>query len=487
MNKQTTKRSLLASVMALVLCVIMLVGTTFAWFTDTASTGVNKIQAGNLKMEVSYKNTKDGEFAKVSKETPVLNNSALWEPGHVEFAVLKVKNVGTLALKYKLGINIASETPSYNASNQKFYLSDYIQFAVVDGDQSDKTRADLVAAAEAAGSKLIKEGYTVDGIALKAEKDTNEALKNEKTVTLVVWMPESVGNEANYSSKYAPVINLGIDVAATQYNYENDSFGNTYDENAPYAAAASTARELTSAVKKGGYVVLEKDIDLGTYGLSVPEGTDVTINLNGKTVTTTSSQNSFIIVKKGAKLTISGGTVEASKYVFESDGGEIIVNSGNYTAQETVCAVKNAGKLTINGGTFTAKDNCVIATNGNIENAGSEITINGGVFNANIQSNGYIACGVYVANKDTVKINAGTFNVTNGIGVMMRAGNTTIGKDVVINLTSDGTVTAGKVADAALQINVGAHLVSDTASHYPGLDDTFSITNNSNYALVEYK
>ena len=51
-NKRATKRALLTSVMALVMCVVMLVGTTFAWFTDTASTGVNKIVAGNLKVDI---------------------------------------------------------------------------------------------------------------------------------------------------------------------------------------------------------------------------------------------------------------------------------------------------------------------------------------------------------------------------------------------------------------------------------------------------
>ena len=130
-NKRATKRALLTSVMALVMCVVMLVGTTFAWFTDTASTGVNKIQAGNLKMEVSYKNTSDGEFKTLNENTNVFMENALWEPGHVEFAVLNVKNIGTLALKYKLGINIANEVGSTNVDGNAFNLSDYIRFAVL--------------------------------------------------------------------------------------------------------------------------------------------------------------------------------------------------------------------------------------------------------------------------------------------------------------------------------------------------------------------
>ena len=52
MKKNTTKRSLLASLLALVMCVTMLVGTTFAWFTDSASTSVSKIEAGRLKVDI---------------------------------------------------------------------------------------------------------------------------------------------------------------------------------------------------------------------------------------------------------------------------------------------------------------------------------------------------------------------------------------------------------------------------------------------------
>ena len=159
-NKRATKRALLTSVMALVMCVVMLVGTTFAWFTDTASTGVNKIQAGNLDIELAYKNTyipdgtptTDDGFASVTKETEVFDAEALWEPGHVEYVVLKIRNAGTLALKYKLGINIANETGSTNVYGNQFNLSNYIKFAVLEGDKTegDFDRDALVTAAAAA-------------------------------------------------------------------------------------------------------------------------------------------------------------------------------------------------------------------------------------------------------------------------------------------------------------------------------------------------
>ena len=248
-TKKATKRALLTSVMALVMCVVMLVGTTFAWFTDTASTAVNKIQAGNLKMEVTYKNTVGGNFETVDKETPVFNNNALWEPGHVEYVVLKVRNAGSLALKYKLGINIANEVGSTNVDGNAFNLSDYIKFAVIEGDATENgiERAALVAAAENAGSKLINEGYSKE-----SHLDTKDA---NETVTLVVWMPTDVGNEANHKTgAAAPTIDLGIKVDATQYTYEYDSYGNDYD-------AGAAASELKQGVTIGGIAGVAESYD----------------------------------------------------------------------------------------------------------------------------------------------------------------------------------------------------------------------------------
>ena len=54
MSSKNTKRALVSSALAMLVCVALLIGTTFAWFTDTASTGVNKIQSGSLDVELEY-------------------------------------------------------------------------------------------------------------------------------------------------------------------------------------------------------------------------------------------------------------------------------------------------------------------------------------------------------------------------------------------------------------------------------------------------
>ena len=359
-NKRATKRALLTSVTALAMCVVMLVGTTFAWFTDTASTGVNKIQAGNLKMEITYKNAEtlnnsltDTKFEPVTKETPVFNNNAFWEPGHVEFAVLNVKNIGTLALKYKLGINIASETGSTNVYGNKFELSNYIKFAVIDGDQSNLGRDKLVA--EAGAGTVLNAGYTdEDHHLVPAAKADGATTFSEKTVTLVVWMPKSVGNEANYKVAEgitAPSIDLGINVVATQYTYEKDSFDDQYDKDATYPVIVSNQQQANDAITKA----TDKKVNI-----SIASGQTITLD-NGianegtraRDVTFVGDGTQTVDVVKNA-ITAEGGELNyqrGSTFTFEN----LTIQAGGGSFDGIVCdelTYKNCtikGKLTLYG------------------------------------------------------------------------------------------------------------------------------------------
>ena len=490
-NKRATKRALLTSVMALVMCVVMLVGTTFAWFTDTASTGVNKIQAGNLKMEVTYKNTVGGGFKEVDKATPVFNNDALWEPGHVEFAVLNVKNIGTLALKYKLGINIASETGSTNVYGNGFKLSDYIKFAVIDGESNNLSDRDkLVAEAEKSESvAALNAGYTKENHLLAGTTD------NEKVVTLVVWMPKSVGNEANYKVAEgitAPSIDLGINVVATQLTYENDSFGNEYDEDAEYPISVTTGDELQAIVSNATApvnIVLTNSIT--TNNFVIPEDKDVTLDLNGRTVT---NAGSHTILNKG-HLTLTDSSADKSGQIISLKGNTAALRNGDNAVcvveggtisrdganGNTWHVVENFGKMIFNGGKVVLKNgNGFAITNGwNYFDPGASTThavmeINAleldtdssGIKNCRYGdltvndvtvtstgywalSNDYLGTAVInggtltsssfkaVSNGAAMTVNGGTFNGTQGFFVQSYATSTVLNGGTFANMTVD--------------------------------------------------
>ena len=392
-NSKSTRRALLTSVLALLMCVTMLVGASFAWFTDTASTGVNKIQAGNLDIELAYKNsTTGGEFKKADKSTPVFDNNALWEPGHVEYVVLKVSNAGSLALKYKLGINIASETGSTNVDGKAFKLSDYIRFAVLDGDKTEGgvDRDALVAAA--GNGAALNAGYTAENHLMATGTDNSQ-----KVVTLVVWMPTTVGNEANYKKgAAAPSINLGINVVATQDTVENDSFDNRYDAKATYLAEDQTG--LVTLLNGGNAVTLGKDI-APTETITVSGKVKSTLDLDGKTLANTEgiwSDNNWSLVsaQNGANLTITGNGTFAAKandcYAVDvRDGSTVTITSGTFNGNIHAVYVLE-GTAIIQGGFYSVQQkypdsakadefvlNCYDA---NRANGTAKIIVTGGTF-----------------------------------------------------------------------------------------------------------
>ena len=462
-NKKATKRALLTSVMALVMCVVMLAGTTFAWFTDTASTGVNKIQAGNLKMEVTYKNTVDGAFTEVSKETPVFNNDARWEPGHVEFAVLNVKNIGTLALKYKLGINIASETGSTNVYGNNFELSDYIKFAVIDGDQSKLGRDALVA--KAGAGTVLNAGYTdEDHHLVPVDKEAGEDASS-KTVTLVVWMPKSVGNEANYDATVAeaPVINLGINVVATQYTYESDSFDEKYDKDATYPVIVSNQQQANDAITNAA----DKKVNI-----SIASGQTITLDsgiahdgTKSRDVAFVGDGSQTVDVVKNAVNTNEGEELNyqrGSSFTFEN----LTIQAGSTPYGGIVCdelTYKNCtikGKLTLYGkatfincvfentmanqysiwtwgGTDVTFENCTFNTNGKAillfgEEKTTNLTVNNCIFND--RNNG-------AAGKAAIEIGEANYGKHNNFTVVING--STVASGFAVN--SEGTSTNSKL------------------------------------------
>ena len=156
-RKNATRKALLLSVISLLLCCTMLVGTTFAWFTDSVTSGKNQIVAGNLDIELDYWN--GTEWKTVNGATELFTGN-LWEPGHTEVVYLKMANKGTLALKYNLGINIVSETEGTNVKNETFKLSDYIYMGVVENAEPTYTsRAAAIEAAKNGVNGIISTAY----------------------------------------------------------------------------------------------------------------------------------------------------------------------------------------------------------------------------------------------------------------------------------------------------------------------------------------
>ena len=235
-NQKATRRALLTSVMALVMCVVMLVGTTFAWFTDTASTAVNKIQAGNLDVDIVGEDGKTLDGKTLNFKDANNNTDILWEPGATFFTQgFKIVNKGNLALKYKVVV-------SGTTGDAKLLKA--IDFAFV----TDNTTPDANPESFANEGKLLKQN--------------DSAPANNGVYYLRGHMKEEAGNEY----KDLTLDGISITVYATQYTYEKDSFDDQYDANAGKDTAYYTLAEFNALTE-------------------IPEGVKtVYVNLSGKSL-----------------------------------------------------------------------------------------------------------------------------------------------------------------------------------------------------------
>ncbi len=227
---KTTKRALLASTLSLILCVSMLIGTTYAWFTDKATTGVNNIVAGNLDIALYNGVVADGAISysnEVTASTKLFQENALWEPGYTEVAYLKVENKGNLALKYRLTVNVIKEVIGKNKDGGDIKLSEVLKYDLVEIGATDFF-ADRAAAQGAIEDEKNLATETVEGHMIAGAP--------AKYYALIVYMPTAVGNDANHNGTDIPSLQLGVNLVATQDTVEYDSFNNTYDDLAQYPA-----------------------------------------------------------------------------------------------------------------------------------------------------------------------------------------------------------------------------------------------------------
>ncbi len=253
-----------------------------------------------------------------------------------------------------------------------------------------------------------------------------------------------------------------------------------------------TAEQLAAAVAvDNSYIVLTEDIS-GPLSFTVAK--NVVIDLNGHTMSTTAA-NAVIIANNGANVVVKNGKVISPAGALASaNKATLTVEDLDVTAREYCLFARHSATLIVNTGTYTSQDNFVIMTNGTVKKDSegnvtddwghNTIVVNGGTFNGNIQSKGYIAGGIYVANSDEVTVNGGTFNITNGVGIVARCGKTTVNKGVIFNITCDGTITAGKVGDAKIDITIPHELVLDTSANYPG--GTPTINNNTSFKVYTH-
>ena len=308
-KKKSAKRALLISALSLMLCVSMLVGSTFAWFTDSVTSGSNVIQSGNLDLVVEY--TLDGKNWADLQGATNLFQKALWEPGHTEVVALRIKNNGTLALKYVANMNITSETAGKTADNKEIVLSDILTVSTLiqqatEADSTENQVGKITLNLAFSGENSV--GYQ-NTTAFKSGNvlGNDVELQSGAAHYLIVKvdMAETVGNEANHNGTDIPTINFGINVLATQFTSESDSFGNQYDKDAVYPVAnAVEFQEALNNSADGDIISFVSDFE-GDVTVPQKADTKITIDGNGKKF-----DGTILVDGKSGTITTAGITIK---------------------------------------------------------------------------------------------------------------------------------------------------------------------------------
>ena len=486
-NKKATKRALLTSVTALVMCVVMLAGTTFAWFTDTASTGVNKIQAGNLdvalEMAVGKKDSgetiwenAEGKTLQFKKAAGHESEEVLWEPGcRYELPALRVVNNGNLALKYKIQIT---------------------------GIQGDAKLNEVI-------------DWTINDAAINLTEQ-HLAAKTEGAAFIIKGeMDKNAGNEYQDLS----IDGVSVTVYATQMTAEFDSIDNKYDKDAQYPTDADA---LQNALTIGGNIVLAGDADPAA---AIVATKTATINANGKTIANTgdvwdtnSNSWSLISARENADLTITGNGTFAAKandcYAVDvQDGATVTIENGTFIGNIHAVYVLE-GTAYIKGGFYSVQQkfptpgkenefvlNCYDA---NYKNGTAKIIVTGGTFvnfdPSNCKAEGagtnFVAPGYKVVSEvhgadtwytvvpntvsDQTELNNAINGATGAVGVQLPAGTYTLpsleNKDVTIIGTKDTVINMKNEVRKASSVSFEGVTVEFANATYKGFQHTGKLT-----------
>ena len=355
-RSSTTKKALFISTCALLFSMLMMAGSTFAWFTDSVSSGTNTITTGKLDVQLLHTNQKVTEAKEVQQNTLLFTDAdgkpIDWEPGAVAYENFTVKNSGDLALNYRLALDLNNAN---TIADTKKSLKDVLKVKVVKGsvtadDVSEQALQNAEGFAEVTSGQISIPAQANDPAEQKLSQKESEGSSSGTYGVIVYWQPNPETdyeyNLSNYpdkdkngktidktsDGKTELSIDLGVSLGATQAPEESDSNGSDYDTNA--ICPVSNESELKQALQtadKGDVVELTGNITL-TEPLSITK--DVTIrSIGGAAI----SGEAFK-VSSSADVTLQGVTFKAPR---TSDNQGVSLKASEY-----------AGKLILQDCTF---------------------------------------------------------------------------------------------------------------------------------------
>ena len=218
-QSKNVKRSLILTLLTAAVSIALYISSTFAWVSDSLTSGNARIVGGSLDAKLEYRPAvADGAgYAQVTDATRILKEDSVWVPGHVEAYNLRISNVGSIALLYQLRIEATEENAGVDPEGQPLKLSELVKCAVLEGKQEFNSGIAAVAAVSGEPVSIGEALMTVQGMLEKSA---------DREITLVLWMPDTLGDEMNYLSENRdPRLRLGVTMTATQLANDGNGSG----------------------------------------------------------------------------------------------------------------------------------------------------------------------------------------------------------------------------------------------------------------------
>ena len=251
----STKRSLLTSVIALMLCFAMLLGTTFAWFTDSVTSAGNKIQSGTLKVDLELLDKETNLWNSIKDDKDPIFNYEKWEPGYTDVKILKIENEGSLNLKWKANFVLGDDENGFEQTLSE--LAKVIDVYVLPSATEIAYPADR----DLTGYTMV--GTVADFVnTIKETTNGTLAPDGEAYLGIALKMQETAGNEYQ-DLTIAP---FDIVISATQLNVEEDSFGPDYD--------ADTILPDVNTVKVAAGSTTSSTLKMNEVRVEIPAGAE---------------------------------------------------------------------------------------------------------------------------------------------------------------------------------------------------------------------
>ncbi|MBE6640750.1 MAG: hypothetical protein E7619_04110 [Ruminococcaceae bacterium] len=267
-NSKATRRALLTSILALIMCVSMLIGTTAAWFTDTVTSSGNKVISGTLKVDLEV--LEDNDWISIKDNPQAIFDYDNWEPGYVQVKILRVVNKGSLAFKWQASLVANAALGS---------LADVIDVYVKEDVTAYPTERTEINSWNKVGT--LRDFVNTIPVATNGEilaKDKNATEYPSEVLAIAFKMQETAGNEYQDQT----LGEFDIQILATQLMAEKDSFDEKYDAEAAWDGTYPTTKPDTLVVDTVNHIISINDTAAFAYLNTLVNDPDFYTNYGSK-------------------------------------------------------------------------------------------------------------------------------------------------------------------------------------------------------------